>query len=140
MILFNIKLYFQLAIKTISRVLCLTLMDKNENQNNRLTNEDFVILIQTNSCSVGGTKEKPDPFGMKLRARGVEGIKEHLEKAERNDDWYNAAGEKLTILMKSLLPIQYHPHEGVRKEAAIMCSDVLIYSPRFAVEYLQFGI
>ncbi|XP_077289147.1 telo2 interacting protein 1 isoform X2 [Arctopsyche grandis] len=119
-----------LAIKTISRVLCLTLMDKDEDQNHQLTNADFINLIETNNSSEGGTKEKSDPFGMKLRAKGVEGIKEHLEKAERNGEWYNAAGEKLTILMKSLLPIQYHPHERVRKEAAIMCSNVLIYSPR----------
>jgi hypothetical protein len=108
----------------------LTMKDQDNNRITNAANADFIQLVESCKSSENERSERPDPFGIKLRAKGVEGMKKHLEKAERNKDWYDAAGEKLTLLMKSLLSVQYHPHERVRKEAALMCSSIVTYCPK----------
>lgn len=106
-------------------------MDKKESEKSSVTDEDFIKLIKAPSVSeVKIGQDEPDPFGMKLRAKGIEGMKEHLENAKRNKDWYHAAGQKLILLMKSIVPVQYHPHDKVRLEISVMCANIVLYCPK----------
>lgn len=106
-------------------------MDKAEYVKTDVTDNDFLQLIYAPAVAEEKNgQEEPDPFGMKLRAKGIEGMKEHLENAKRNKDWYHAAGQKLILLMKSIVPVQYHPHERVRLEMSVLCANVILYCPK----------
>lgn len=44
---------------------------------------------------------------------------------KRTPEWYTMAGDKLTIVIKSLVPLVTHEHYKVRKELAVLCYRII---------------
>ncbi|CAH2040815.1 unnamed protein product, partial [Iphiclides podalirius] len=96
------------ALNATHRVLCLTMHDKRLQKKTDLTPQDFANMI--------AVKCKPVDNDVSRKAKDF---------VRRSPEWYAMAGEKLTLVVRSLVPLRTHEHYKVRLELAVLCSRIL---------------
>ncbi|XP_026333475.1 TELO2-interacting protein 1 homolog [Hyposmocoma kahamanoa] len=96
------------SLEATHRILCVTLQDKfAPKQDKEISTKDFADLV----------KEKSH-----RREVSTQNSKNILK---RSPEWYAMAGEKLTIVTKSLVTLATHEHYKVRRELAVLFSRIL---------------
>ncbi|CAG9579586.1 unnamed protein product [Danaus chrysippus] len=97
------------ALNATHRVLCLTMHNKHLATKETITADDFVAMLA----------EKAKPSNDVSKAKAPRDI------PKRTSEWYTMAGDKLAIVIKSLIPLVSHEHFKVRKELAILCYRII---------------
>ncbi|KAL0881922.1 hypothetical protein ABMA27_001681 [Loxostege sticticalis] len=101
------------SVEAIHRILCLTMQDRLLPKRPDGSPDDFAKIF-TDHAREQEHKEVSCKEKLKDEA-----------KPKRSSKWYAMAGEKLTIITKSLLALRTHEHYRVRRELAVYCSRVL---------------
>ncbi|KPJ04347.1 TEL2-interacting protein 1-like [Papilio xuthus] len=97
------------ALNTSHRVICITMNDKLLPKKSSVTAKDFADMIA----------EKTSCVDKDVSSKGLKDI------VRRSPEWYTMAGEKLSLVVRSLVPLSAHEHVKVRKELAVLCSRIL---------------
>ncbi|CAK1541267.1 unnamed protein product [Leptosia nina] len=95
-----------MALNATHRILCMTMNDKHLT-NKEITIADFIKAIE----------QKDSPKYVR------KGKTSDLPKLTK--EWFDMAGEKLEIVVRSLVRLGAHEHFKVRKELAVLCYRIL---------------
>ncbi|KPJ13163.1 TEL2-interacting protein 1-like [Papilio machaon] len=97
------------ALNTIHRVICTTMNDKLLPKKSSVTAKDFADMIA----------EKMNCIDKDVSSKGLKDI------VRRSPEWFSMAGDKLSLVVRSLVPLSAHEHVKVRKELAVLCARIL---------------
>ncbi|XP_008557642.1 TELO2-interacting protein 1 homolog [Microplitis demolitor] len=96
------------AVRALGRIVALVMED--------LTKNTEVSNLSTLSLALKSTS---DPLGIQLNQEGRQGMEKHIKTVVRNQEWLDAAAEKLKAPMRDLMNLTKHSHYKVRKELAV---------------------
>ncbi|XP_050349626.1 TELO2-interacting protein 1 homolog isoform X2 [Nymphalis io] len=96
------------ALNATHRVLCLTMHNKHLPKKDNITADDFVSMLSDRAMT--------DKDVSRLAPKDI---------PKRTPEWYAMAGDKLTMVVKSLVPLVTHEHYKVRKELAVLCYRIV---------------
>ncbi|XP_046967453.1 TELO2-interacting protein 1 homolog isoform X2 [Vanessa cardui] len=96
------------ALNATHRVLCLTMHNKHLPKKEVITADDFVSMLSDRAMT--------DKDVSRLAPKDI---------PKRTPEWYAMAGDKLTMVVKSLVPLVTHEHYKVRKELAVLCYRIV---------------
>ncbi|XP_064072643.1 TELO2-interacting protein 1 homolog isoform X4 [Vanessa tameamea] len=96
------------ALNATHRVLCLTMHNKHLPKKDIITADDFVSMLSDRAMT--------DKDVSRLAPKDI---------PKRTPEWYAMAGDKLTMVVKSLVPLVTHEHYKVRKELAVLCYRIV---------------
>ncbi|XP_076655997.1 telo2 interacting protein 1 isoform X2 [Halictus rubicundus] len=109
-----------LALKAWGRVISLVMKDKPEDD----TEPSLDALMKPNINLL------VDPSKSSLRTIDSSEIREHLQSATRNREWFDASARKLNVLVHQLDVLKKHSHYKVRKELIDTINLLLATCPR----------
>ncbi|XP_047531902.1 TELO2-interacting protein 1 homolog [Vanessa atalanta] len=98
------------ALNATHRVLCLTMHNKHLPKKDVITADDFVSMLSDRAMTDKDVSSKG------LAPKDI---------PKRTPEWYAMAGDKLTMVVKSLVPLVTHEHYKVRKELAVLCYRIV---------------
>ncbi|XP_064072642.1 TELO2-interacting protein 1 homolog isoform X3 [Vanessa tameamea] len=98
------------ALNATHRVLCLTMHNKHLPKKDIITADDFVSMLSDRAMTDKDVSSKG------LAPKDI---------PKRTPEWYAMAGDKLTMVVKSLVPLVTHEHYKVRKELAVLCYRIV---------------
>ncbi|XP_053605839.1 TELO2-interacting protein 1 homolog isoform X2 [Plodia interpunctella] len=97
------------SIEATHRILCMVMHDKHIIKKTDVTAEDIAKMVHEKFNMADTEVSSKDP----------------KDVPKRSPEWYAMAGDKLTLITKSLAPLRTHEHWKVRKELAVFCQRIL---------------
>ncbi|CAH2085240.1 unnamed protein product [Euphydryas editha] len=79
----------------------------NKNNTRKINQNNTCEISERSSATSGNTGKTPKDI------------------PKRTPEWYAMAGDKLTVVIKSLVPLVTHEHYKVRKELAVLCYRII---------------
>ncbi|XP_074104197.1 telo2 interacting protein 1 [Cotesia typhae] len=107
-----------MAVRALGRIVALVMEDLVKN-----TEVSTLPALPQMSSSTS------DPLGIQLNQEGRQGMEKHIKTVVRNQEWLDAAADKLQAPMRDLINLKKHSHYKVRKELAVTVILLLTKCP-----------